>query len=155
MGGLNSSGSSKSLRQLLFPQGFDGEVMALVLETWKEFSLHNQVRLETRITAVFRDALIKAYVKAERNWFIVLEDPITDPDFGTEKGRNDLRFYPPDHFGQKIFFTLECKRLRVRTQSGLKHLADEYVEKGLQRFTDEKYPTVRKSGRIFFICESL
>ena len=139
MGGLNSSGSSKSLRQLLFPQGFDGEVMALVLETWKEFSLHNQVRLETRITAVFRDALIKAYVKAERNWFIVLEDPITDPDFGTEKGRNDLRFYPPDHFGQKIFFTLECKRLRVRTQSGLKHLADEYVEKGLQRFTDEKY----------------
>ena len=139
MGSLNSSGSSKSMKWRLFPQGFAEEVMLLVLETWQEFSLRQQVRLETRITAVFRDAMIEAYVKAGRTWFIALEDPITDPDFGTELGRNDLRFYPPQHFGQTIFFTLECKRLRVRTKSGLKHLADEYVEQGLQRFVDGKY----------------
>lgn len=139
MGSLNAKGSSKSLRRVLFPQGFAGEVMNHVLETWQTLSLNRQVRLETRITALFRDALIEAYVKAGRAWFIALEDPITDSDFGTELGRNDLCFYPPQHFGQKIFFTLECKRLRVRTQSGLKHLADEYAEKGLQRFVDGKY----------------
>lgn len=139
MGRLSSGGSSNSLRRSLFPQGFAGEVMLLVLETWQSFSLHWQVRLETPITAVFRDALIEAYVEAGRSWFIALEDPITDPDFGTELGRNDLRFYPPQHFGQKVFFTLECKRLRVTTNSGFRHLADEYVEDGLLRFVDGKY----------------
>lgn len=139
MGRMNSGGSSSHLRRELFPQGFACEVMVLVLKTWQKFTLRRQVRLETRLTALFRDALIDAYVTAGRSWFISLEDPITDPEFGTEMGRNDLRFYPPQHYGQTIFFTLECKRLRVTTESGFKHLADEYVEEGLQRFVDGKY----------------
>ncbi|MBM4043928.1 MAG: hypothetical protein FJ279_02335 [Planctomycetes bacterium] len=113
--------------------------MALVLETWQAFSLHQDVRLEERITAVFRDVLIAAYSAAGRSWFIVLEDPVTDPTFGTEMGRNDLRFYPPQHHGQTIYFTVECKRLHVTTGSGFKHQADKYVTEGLQRFVDGKY----------------
>jgi len=139
MARLNHSGSTNPLRRELFPIGFAGEVMLHILETWNDFSLHHQVRLETRITAVFRDALIKAYVAAGRSWFITLEDPITEPDFGTEMGRNDLRFYPPNHHGQTIYFTLECKRLRVTTKSGLKHLADKYADEGIQRFVDGRY----------------
>lgn len=119
--------------------GFAGEVMLLVLGTWRSFSLHHQPRLEPRITAVFRDALIKAYVAAGRSWFIALEDPVTDPDFGTELGRNDLRFYPPNHHGQTIFFTVECKRLRVPDKSGVRHLADKYAEEGVQRFVEGRY----------------
>ncbi len=136
---LNITGSSSALRRELFPSGFAGEVMLLVLETWQVFSLHRDVRLEERITAVFRDALIDAYVASGRSWFIALEDPITDPTFGTELGRNDLTFFPPHHYGQKVFFTVECKRLHVTTASGFRHLADEYVKEGLQRFVEGKY----------------
>ncbi len=139
MARLSHSGSTISLRRELFPINFAGEVMLLILKTWQDFSLHHQVRQETRITAVFRDALIKAYVAAGRSWFVTLEDPITEPDFGTELGRNDLRFYPPNHHGQTIFFTVECKRLRVVTRTGINHLADKYAEEGIQRFVDGQY----------------
>ena len=139
MGRLNGTGSSSRLRRELFPGGFAGEVMQLVLETWQEFSLHREVRLEERITAVFRDALINTLTAAGRSWFITLEEPVTDPTSGKEMGRNDLRFYPLQYPGQKIFFTVECKRLHVTTDSGFRHLADKYVKDGLQRFVEGKY----------------
>jgi hypothetical protein len=139
MGRLNSIGSSKTLRRVLFPHGFAGEVMRLVFETWNKFSAPSHIRLEECITAIFMQALVDAYIAAGRNWFIVPEHPITDPNFGTQLGRNDLRFYLLDYPGQKVFFPLECKRLRVRTTSSFKHLADEYVKEGMQRFVDGKY----------------
>jgi len=139
MGRLTLTGSSSKLRRKLFPAGFAGEVMALILDEWMRFSRRREVRLEPRITAVFRDALIEAYVAAGRGWFITLEDPITDPTFGTELGRNDLRIYPQNHRGQTVFFVVECKRLRVTSDSGFKHLADKYVEDGMQRFVDGRY----------------
>jgi hypothetical protein len=139
MARLGHSGSTRRLRLALFPIGFAAEVMLHILGTWHNLSLRRRVRNETAITAVFRDALIRAYVAAGRSWFISLEDPTTDPDFGTELGRNDLRFYPPNHHGQTVFFTVECKRLRVPAQSGLRHLADKYAEEGVQRFVDGKY----------------
>jgi hypothetical protein len=136
---LSSSGSARHLRRELFPLGFSGEVMLHIVDTWRDFLLNHQIKRETRITAVFRDALIAAYVAAGRSWFITLEDPITDVDFGTELGRNDLRFYPQNHHGQTIFFTVECKRLRVATSTGISQLADKYVEEGVQRFVDGRY----------------
>ena len=140
MARLSHSGSTRRLRVRLFPIGFAGEVMLQILETWRGLSLRRKVRNETAITAIFRDALISAYVAAGRNWFITLEDPTTDPDFGTELGRNDLRFYPVNHHhGQTTFFTVECKRLRVPTPSGVRTLADKYAEEGIQRFVDGKY----------------
>jgi hypothetical protein len=139
MARLSHSGSTRDLRLALFPIGFAGEVMVHLLETWRTLCLQRQVSKETAITAVFRDALINAYVAAGRSWFITLEDPITELDFGTETGRNDLRFYPPNHYGQSIFFTVECKRLRVVGESGLRHLADKYAEEGIQRFVDGRY----------------
>lgn len=139
MARLGHSGSTRRLRATLFPLGFAGEVMSQMVETWRELSLQRQVRNETAITAVFRDALIRSYVAAGRSWFVTLEDPITASDFGTEIGRNDLRFYPPNHYGQTIFFTVECKRLRVSSQSGVRHLADKYADDGIQRFVDGRY----------------
>lgn len=139
MGRLISRGSSSSLRRKLFPRGFAGDVMARLLDTWREFSLHREVRLEPCITALFHKALIDACDAAGRSWFITLENPITDSTFGTELGRNDLRFYPPKHERQTVFFTVECKRLRVTTGSGFRHLADKYVDEGMQRFVDGKY----------------
>lgn len=139
MARLGHSGSTRNLQLALFPIGFAGEVMLHILDTWRTLCLERDVTKEPAITAVFHDALKDAYVAAGRSWFITLEDPITDPVFGTELGRNDLRFYPPNHYGQTIFFTVECKRLRVASKSGLRHLADEYADEGVQRFVDGRY----------------
>jgi hypothetical protein len=95
---------------------------------------------------VFRDAVIDAYEAAGRRWFVTLEDPITDPTFGTELGRNDLNFYHRDIPGQRTFLTVECKRLHVTTPSGFRHLADKYVVEGLQRFVDGKYSAGQPVG---------
>ena len=113
--------------------------MAKLLDVWRRFSRNRQLQLEPRITAVFHDALVRAYEAAGRGWFITLEEPITDPEFGAELGRNDLRIYPQKHRGKTVFFAVECKRLRVTTGSGFKHLADKYVEDGMRRFVDGKY----------------
>ena len=149
MGRVRRHGSASALRQALFPNGFAAEVMQLMLETWKTFSLNREVRLEERITALFANALIDAYVDQNRSWFVFPEVPVTDPTFGTQTGRNDLRFYLRDIPGQHIFFTVECKRLHVRTASGFRHLADEYVEEGLQRFVDGKYASGLPCGGMF------
>ena len=139
MGRVNASGSSSGLRKALFLNGFAGEVMLFMLETWREFSLHREVRLEERITALLAQAMEEAYEAQQRRWFVFPEVPVTDPTFGTQTGRNDLRFYHRDIPGQKVFFTVECKRLHVTTKSGFRHLADKYVNEGLQRFVDGKY----------------
>ena len=139
MGRVTGSGSSHALRRAIFPRGFAGEVMNLILDTWQVFSLNPEVRWETRITAVFHKALIAAYVAAGRDWFVNPEDPITDPTFGTESGRNDLRFYPPKHHGQTVFFAVECKRLHVTTDSRFTHGTNEYVKDGMLRFLDREY----------------
>ena len=115
--------------------------MGLILDVWKQFSQRRQLQLEERITAVFKDALATAYEAAGRRWFVELEAPVTDPNSGKVLGKNDLRFSPAHHRGQTIFFAVECKRLHVTTDSGFKHLADKYVEEGMQRFVDGKYAT--------------
>lgn len=161
---LGHVGATVEMRHRLFPTGFGAEVMQLVLETWREFTLERSVRHEEPITALFRRALIDAYVEAGRNWFVTLEDPVTDPAFGTELGRNDLNFFPPNHRGQTIFFTVECKRLNVTRPPSEKalaearqqnrripgptfdHLADKYVTQGMQRFVDELYSKGLPSG---------
>lgn len=139
MARLVQSGSTEALRRQLFPIGFAGEVMVLVFETWSGFVVRHEVRHEVPITALFRQSLCDAYVAANRSWFVTLEEPTNDPEFGTELGRNDLRFYPPNHHGQTIFFTVECKRLRVKTDAHFYHLANEYVDKGMMRFVNGQY----------------
>ena len=141
MARLSYSGSTGDLQKKLFPRGFAGEVMGLILKTWGGFSVPTGVCHETPITALFHKALVSAYADSGRSWFITLEDPITDPDSGTQDGRNDLRFYPLNHPGQTIFFAVECKRLHVTTDSGFSCLADKYVDEGVRRFVDGKYST--------------
>lgn len=148
MARLNRIGSSRIMRSELMPQGFAGEVLHLVSETWREFTLNRSVRLEERVTALFAAALEDAYIDQGRSWFVFPEVPITDPTFGTQTGRNDLRFYHRNIPGQRNFFTIECKRLHVTTASGFRHLAVEYVDEGLQRFVDERYAATLSCGAM-------
>jgi hypothetical protein len=138
---VGHAGSSAPLQRLLFPNGFVGEVMALLLQGWQELHLPSEVTRETPITALFRDVLLQCQ-NEDAGWFFTLEDPDTDPTFGTELGRNDIRIYPPRHKRQTIFLTVECKRLNVPRGS----LAAEYVNEGMMRFVTNRYSKNLTSG---------
>jgi hypothetical protein len=148
LGSLGHIGSPRGLRKSLFPRGFAAEVMGLIAKTWRRLVLGKKVQGETAITAVLRRALMAAYDEEGRDWFITLEDPLTDPEFGKETGRNDLNFYPPARYRnrQTVFFTVECKRLHVTTASGFKHKCDDYFVDGVQRFVDGRYSKGLPSG---------
>jgi hypothetical protein len=145
MGRLTKQGSSSALRRALFPEGFAGEVMNLIQETWRSFIMHRSVRHEEPITALLADELVNEYERRGWPWFIIPEVPVSDSTFGTELGRNDIVFFHRD-ITQRVFFTVECKRLHVRTSSGFRHLADKYVDEGLNRFADEKYAADQPCG---------
>lgn len=138
MGRLGHTGASIAFKRALFKSGFGGEVMRCILDAWKTMTLHRSVRHETCLTALLADELNTAF-EGTREWLAWPEAQETDPTFGTQIGRNDIRFLPAPHRHRGVFFTAECKRLHVRTDSGFRHLAAEYVTEGMQRFVDGAY----------------
>ena len=149
-------GAGRGIANALFPDGFVAEVMTLVLQTWKKFSASHPIWKEEPITALFRRALAQEYFDQGKKWWVSLEDPVTDAETGEEKGRNDLRFFPPPpfHQAQTVFLTLECKRLNIQTgrfSSG----AREYVEDGMMRFVNGKYShEFGVAGMIGYVMDS-
>ena len=143
---VRSTGSSKALRKSLFPNGFAGEVMRLISESWQVFKLPMKVGLEEPITALFADLLVKEYERLGLPWYIFPEIPITDKVTGEQEGRTDLNFFHRNVPGQSKFFTVECKRLHVSPPSGFKSLVGEYFKEGLQRFVTERYSVAHSCG---------
>lgn len=139
MGRLGHVGTSLAFKRALFDGGFGGQVMQSILAAWQTMTLHHSVRHETCITALLSDELNAAFEADGREWLAQPEAQETDPTFGTQLGRNDIRFLPAPHRHRGVFFTAECKRLHVRTESGFKHLADQYVTEGMQRFVNGEY----------------
>lgn len=155
MGRLGHTGTSLAFKRELFKGGFGGKVMQCILAAWQAMTLHRSVRHETCITALLSDELNAAFEADEREWLAIPEVQETDPTFGTQLGRNDVRFFPAPHRHRRVFFTAECKRLHVRTQSGFKHLADEYVIEGMQRFVDGEYSKgVPCGGMVGYVMDN-
>ena len=129
--------------------------MQCILTAWRAMLLHRSVRHETCITALLSHELNVAFETEGREWFAVPEVQETDPTFGTQLGRNDIRFFPAPSRHRAIFFTAECKRLHVRTDSGFKHLADEYVTEGMRRFVDGEYSKdVPCGGMVGYVMDN-
>jgi hypothetical protein len=155
MGRLGHTGTSLAFKRELFKGGFGGQVMQCILSAWQAMTLHRSVRHETCITALLGDELNAAFEADGREWFAIPEVQETDPTFGTQLRRNDIRFFPAPHRHRRVFFTAECKRLHVRTKSGFKHLADEYVTEGIQRFVDGEYSKgVPCGGMVGYVMDN-
>lgn len=155
MGRLGHTGTSLAFKRALFEGGFGGQVMQCILAAWQAMTLHRSVRHETCITALLGDALNNAFAADDREWLAIPEAQETDPTFGTQLGRNDIRFLPAPHRHRDVFFTAECKRLHVRTESGFKHLADKYVTDGMQRFVNGEYSKgVPCGGMVGYVMDN-
>lgn len=134
------SGSSKLFYYALLPNGFPGKVMKFILTSWNDFTVPKDKTNETEITSLFRDKMLKDN-NNKNIAFISLEDPIID-QYGHQVGRNDLRFYPIFHGKQRIFFTVECKRLYTKNGS----LITEYIKEGMMRFVTNRYANEQDCG---------
>jgi hypothetical protein len=155
MGRLGHTGTSLVFKREIFENGFGAQVMEQILTAWQSITLHQSVRHETCITALLSDELNNAFEADGREWLAQPEAQETDPKLGTQLGRNDIRFYAAPHRHRAVYFTAECKRLHVRTSSGFKHLADEYVTEGMQRFVDGIYSKgVQFGGMVGYVMDN-
>ena len=116
----------------LFPDGFTGEVLQLVIEVWSELSLPRGAKKEPRITNLLAKALRQRFNEEQRDGFVTVEDPDSDLD-GKEISRTDIRVFPPKQ--HLAAFILESKRLNTPKSN-----ASEYVgEGGMMCFITGKY----------------
>lgn len=129
---MKVSGSSRERGLGLFPAGFEGEVLHLVIEVWATLELPRNARLEPRITKLLAKSLRQRFNEEQRDGFVTVEDPDSDND-GKEISRTDIRVFPPKQ--HLAAFVLESKRLNTPKSN-----ASEYVGKGgMMCFITGKY----------------
>jgi hypothetical protein len=68
-----------------------------------------------------------------------------DPAAGQDQGRLDIAFSPLVN-REDIYFCLECKRLNVPQNPGVRTYANEYVVFGMVRFVRGQYAAMVKHG---------
>lgn len=119
---MNITGQSNQRGFGLFPKGFEGEVLQLVIEVWEALELPRSARLEPRITKLLARAMRRRFQAEQRDGFVTVEDPDSDDD-GKETTRTDIRVFPPkQHLAS---FVLESKRLNTPASN-----ASAYVGNG-------------------------
>ena len=144
-------GDARQLGMELFPEGFVPDVLNLIIQTWVDFRLPANVRLEEPITALFRVALMDRYCAEGKDWFVTLEEPNIDPATGVEVSRTDLRFLPPGIKHTRRAFVLESKRLNIPSGSN----ASAYTgDEGMMRFVIRKYsPNHNCGGMVGYVMD--
>jgi len=134
-----------------FPASLVPRVMQLVLDSWAEFKTSQTE--ETQITLEFF-VLLNQNQEFSRLPFLIDPEIILPTGIGTEQiGRLDLRFT----HGQlrKVYFSIECKRLRVTFPSGkFESLAGEYVAEGMCRYFNGQYARgLDKGGMLAYVMD--
>ncbi|MGY3622039.1 hypothetical protein [Bradyrhizobium sp. USDA 10063] len=76
-----------------------------------------------------------------------------DPAAGQDQGRLDIAFSPLVN-REDIYFCLECKRLNVPHNPGVRTYANEYVVFGMVRFVRGQYAAmVRHGGMLGYVLD--
>ncbi len=134
-----------------FPQDQIPRLLGLVLESWKTFKVLKD-RLEVPITKRFCAHLRNRKDRSIHFFRIFWELPVVN-DVGEETGRIDLSFYSHG-FEESVYFSLECKRLRVDMPSGFKSLAREYVTDGMIRYFNGQYAEgLDRGGMLGYVMD--
>lgn len=120
---------------LVFPASLVPQVIQLVLDSWAGFKTSE--RYEVEITRRFC-ARLRANQEALKLPFLIdIEAILLNEDGSVQEGRLDIRFI--NGYLCKVYFALECKRLRVKQPSGFTSLAVEYVKEGMARYVSGQY----------------
>jgi len=133
-----------------FPASLVPQIILLILDSWKTFTTSQTE--EVPLTQEF-------FVRLERNqgssklpFLIDIEVILPNVDGSEQQGRLDLRFIHGYH--RKVYFSIECKRLRVNRPSGFDTLAGKYVTEGMCRYFNGQYaPDLDKGGMLGYVMD--
>jgi hypothetical protein len=121
------------------------EILTLVIATWEEMPLPASNALEDPISTAFCERLRAGRNRCDLPFDIWTQLVELEPSAGQDQGRMDIVFKPmvPREY---IYFCLECKRLNVQTDAGVRPYASEYVRFGMLRFVTGRYASVVHNG---------
>ena len=136
---------------LLFPDTLIPRVIHLLLDSWKEFKTDNV--LEVPITQAFFVVLERNQEFSKLPFLVDLEVLLPNEDGTEQQGRLDLRII--HGFRRKVYFSIECKLLRVERPSGrFESLADKYVTEGMYRYFNGQYASgLDKGGMLGYVMD--
>lgn len=127
------------------------QILGLVIETWEKLPPPAANEREDPVTNRLCSALQRCPDRAAYPFRIQPQAVILEPDSGDELGRLDIAFLPfvPS---DEVYFCLECKRINVRTDKGIRPYFVEYVRFGMLRFVSGQYArAVRHGGMLAYV----
>jgi hypothetical protein len=133
-----------------FPASLVPQIISLVLDSWNNFKT-SQTH-EVPITQEFFVILDRNHELLKLPFLVDLEIILPNSDGTGQLGRLDLRFIYG--FRRKVYFSIECKRLRFTFDSGFDSLANEYVTNGMYRYFNGQYAQdLDKGGMLGYVMD--
>jgi len=133
-----------------FPASLVPQIIQLVLDSWNNFKT-SQTH-EVPITQEFFVILDRNHEFLKLPFLIDLEIILPNSDGMKQLGRLDLRFI--QGFRRKVYFSIECKRLRINLPKGFNALSKEYVIEGMYRYFNGQYAQeLDKGGMLGYVMD--
>ena len=134
-----------------FPDEYVPLIYQLIMEAWPSVRKGADL-LEPRITRDLRRQLLN-HQDRSKHFFRIERESCVDDASGEEMGRIDLLF--SYGFDVHVYFSIECKRLRVVRKDGKPSaLASEYVKDGMFRYFNGQYAVdLAKGGMLGYVMD--
>jgi len=128
-------------------------LLELIINSWKTFQIPSS-RLENPITRHFCIHL-RNNKDRDKHFFRIEWESSDINKEGNEQGRIDLKFMGYGSCDERVYFSIECKRLRVTFPKGrFDTLAREYVKEGMIRYFNGQYATgLNKGGMLGYVMD--
>lgn len=128
-------------------------ILAIVVETWEGMPPPAGNELEDTVSEALCRALRQSRNSCDLPFRVDTQLVELDPTAGQDQGRMDIVFSPM-YPRENIYFALECKRLNVRGDNGMRPYFAEYIRFGMLRFVRGQYASaVRHGGMLAFILD--
>ena len=129
------------------------DILKLVISAWEEMPAPGVDALEDPTTEE-----LSRYLRRSRDanllpFQVHVQMVELAANAGEDQGRMDIVFLPliPR---EDIYFCLECKRLNVKNDKGIRSYASEYLTYGMLRFIHGKYSAqVRNGGILGYVLD--
>ncbi len=129
------------------------DILSLVIETWEAMPPPAGNELEDPISETLCRSLRQSRNRCDLPFRIDTQLVELDPAAGQDQGRMDIVFSPSVP-REDIYFCLECKRINVRGDNGVRPFFVEYVRFGMLRFVRGQYAnSVRHGGMLAFVLD--
>ena len=129
------------------------DILKLIISTWEQMPAPGGDALEDPTTEELSRWLRRNRDASLLPFQIQVQMVELGVDAGEDQGRMDIVFLPliPR---EDIYFCLECKRLNVAYENGVRPYASEYLTFGMLRFIEGKYATqVRNGGMLGYVLD--